>query len=1251
MRRFRYLAIAAVLAALMGTTLAACSQEQTPQAESLELSGQTTVFTVGEEFSTGELSVTVVYDDGTRQAASADDYTVDSSDYDKTAAGDYEIVVSLNGTQVEERYTVTVSAQTYALTGDGVTFRVGDKTVTEASEGQTVTVVYPEEFGYTYTVRAESGGTALKVQENTFAMPAGAVTAEVSKTANEYPVTAPEGVTFTSGAENGKTTVESELVFTVSVSSEVILSRVRANGIAAIEEEDGSYSVRASRVLSEKTPQIEITLETASRFMLDDFDLWGQDGMALEKVTGGVKVTQNNPAQDWNFKKAQFEIDTQRYTHLALDIDGLTGTAFRLQFEGTTDAYKPLCTGGRYVFSLKDDLGIAESGTYTLNIYLEGAREGAFVYVRDLMLLTSEDENVHSFGAPVTVDATCHTAGTVTSTCETCGRCHIDTTEPAFLFAERNRWESTIQLEYVDHTAKFTLATDDPDWEGPYWGVASRKVTLKTTDYLRFSGTGNFKVELKGANDANGTVIIGPQWLDGDVFVVPVNTVVKEDGEYTLLVYVDTAEKNSVHTVTECFILSAQDENVHSFGEWKEDENGKSRVCGVCGFEERVDKLTVTFETGEEDVVLKAYAGETVESREAPAKAGYTFDGWYDGETKFNFEAPLNKSVTLVPVYTANADTAYRVEYYEQQADGSYKLAETKNLSGTTDTTAEAPAWEPGDGFLKLDTSHADSKLSGTIAGDGSLVLKVYYSYEKLEAYDLSAFRASESVRAEFDTATVSDGDLAMLEVRKDGGVVTRLYASVTSGAAVFDVRNLDLSGCVGVIAVSGKEARTVAVTASAVVAQANVGDALAAGVVNVDGIDSYGPPAEQLTDGAVRITNGTQTPQRVIKTVQVFYAGDFDYATVELSGLSWCGSGGADQLFVQNQTGQTLGLLDLNGVYGSETHVTVTFTKEQYGSGLKFIFYLYCVGDNQACKDGHGDEWLRIDNITFWKENMEAGKTQTLDTDGFTFRQPSEQPFFSTDSLRAGTVTATFEGVAAGTQTMLAVRERNGEVAAVYYAQTVEAGGTVTAAYAVEAFPAACDLTAVSADGKFAALITAAVPVAQADVGDARESGTVNVNGIDIYGPPAEQLTDGAVRITNGTQTPQRVSKTFEVFYAGDFDYATVELSGLSWCGSGGADQLFVQNQAGETLGLLNLSGVYGSETHVTVTFTKEQYGNGLKFIFYLYCVGDNQACKEGHGDEWLRIDTISFMKNEQLQSGPLCDVSDEIGYLAPQA
>ena len=271
--------------------------------------------------------------------------------------------------------------------------------------------------------------------------------------------------------------------------------------------------------------------------------------------------------------------------------------------------------------------------------------------------------------------------------------------------------------------------------------------------------------------------------------------------------------------------------------------------------------------------------------------------------------------------------------------------------------------------------SHADSKLSGTIAGDGSLVLKVYYSYEKLEAYDLSAFRASESVRAEFDTATVSDGDLAMLEVRKDGGVVTRLYASVTSGAAVFDVRNLDLSGCVGVIAVSGKEARTVAVTASAVVAQANVGDALAAGVVNVDGIDSYGPPAEQLTDGAVRITNGTQTPQRVIKTVQVFYAGDFDYATVELSGLSWCGSGGADQLFVQNQTGQTLGLLDLNGVYGSETHVTVTFTKEQYGSGLKFIFYLYCVGDNQACKDGHDDEWLRIDTISFMKnEQLQSG-------------------------------------------------------------------------------------------------------------------------------------------------------------------------------------------------------------------------------------------------------------------------------------
>ena len=33
------------------------------------------------------------------------------------------------------------------------------------SEGQTVTVVYPEEFGYTYMVRAESGGTAPSVEQ------------------------------------------------------------------------------------------------------------------------------------------------------------------------------------------------------------------------------------------------------------------------------------------------------------------------------------------------------------------------------------------------------------------------------------------------------------------------------------------------------------------------------------------------------------------------------------------------------------------------------------------------------------------------------------------------------------------------------------------------------------------------------------------------------------------------------------------------------------------------------------------------------------------------------------------------------------------------------------------------------------------------------------------------------------------------------------------------------------------------------
>ena len=101
-----------------------------------------------------------------------------------------------------------------------------------------------------------------------------------------------------------------------------------------------------------------------------------------------------------------------------------------------------------------------------------------------------------------------------------------------------------------------------------------------------------------------------------------------------------------------------------------------------------------------------------------PSKEGYTFAGWRPsvgvmGTADATFEA----------VFAAAGDTAYTVNTYVMGTDGVYGDPTSAKLTGTTGSTATyAP--EAHEGFTVAD----DSVLSGTIAADGSLVLKVFYS-------------------------------------------------------------------------------------------------------------------------------------------------------------------------------------------------------------------------------------------------------------------------------------------------------------------------------------------------------------------------------------------------------------------------------------------------------------------------------------------------------------------------------------------
>lgn len=91
---------------------------------------------------------------------------------------------------------------------------------------------------------------------------------------------------------------------------------------------------------------------------------------------------------------------------------------------------------------------------------------------------------------------------------------------------------------------------------------------------------------------------------------------------------------------------------------------------------------TVTFEPGEiggEPVVYDLKFGGRVSAPHMAAR-GYTFNGW-DKEV---IETMGTEDVVYTAQWTKNPDTAYRVEYYVQQTDGSYTLQHLVEEEGYT---------------------------------------------------------------------------------------------------------------------------------------------------------------------------------------------------------------------------------------------------------------------------------------------------------------------------------------------------------------------------------------------------------------------------------------------------------------------------------------------------------------------------------------------------------------------------------------
>ena len=135
------------------------------------------------------------------------------------------------------------------------------------------------------------------------------------------------------------------------------------------------------------------------------------------------------------------------------------------------------------------------------------------------------------------------------------------------------------------------------------------------------------------------------------------------------------------------------------------------------------DSYTATFTLeDEEGNKIREYSfdlvwGAKMKTPEITPPAGYTFDGWNEAIPPVMPQEDVSYTGTISP----SENTPYTVEHYVQQTDGTYALADTDAMTGTTGTTTTVE-------LNRYENCGVGTYTSSIINGDGSTVVKVRYA-------------------------------------------------------------------------------------------------------------------------------------------------------------------------------------------------------------------------------------------------------------------------------------------------------------------------------------------------------------------------------------------------------------------------------------------------------------------------------------------------------------------------------------------
>ncbi len=269
----------------------------------------------------------------------------------------------------------------------------------------------------------------------------------------------------------------------------------------------------------------------------------------------------------------------------------------------------------------------------------------------------------------------------------------------------------TLKVYYSRNQYKLTVDGAESD---VYFGAALEIADPAPREGFTFTG---WNVEVPATMPAENLTLVS-QWSENDADYTAYNAAVAaaqaKQGEENY------DRKYTAETRAALAAVLAEDVSGKKYSEQGVVDAATKAINDAVAALELMTYTATFYVDGAVHATVTAKVGEQIVAPADPAKEGYIFKGWDKEVGKMGVE-----DVSFNAEFEEATGIAYTVEVYTMDVNGNYGAAETKTLYGTTGATVNADT-TAAEGFT-FDES-ADNVVSGEIAADGSLVLKVYFA-------------------------------------------------------------------------------------------------------------------------------------------------------------------------------------------------------------------------------------------------------------------------------------------------------------------------------------------------------------------------------------------------------------------------------------------------------------------------------------------------------------------------------------------